>query len=569
MKYSISLKLSLLFALFGLLASGLTGYYSYSSSRDLLINGARRDLQAATQVFGRNLQLGLRNHADNLRLLARLPLPQAVLNHDDLTSKEALDLAQHFKGLLQLRPEVLHIRLIGADQYGRERLRLDKDSQGNIQLVPRSELLEKGHNAYVFDTLNLPPDNLYYSAINFDQESSHVPVLRMAIPIWPQQGTQAIGLIALDLDVQQLFTQLRSELPADYQLYLAGPHGELLLHPSPEDQEQADNGTHLLQEEIPALAPLLDGRSNSLLVRLPSGHGQSERLAAFSRRSLDEQGDYSEVILGLTLPSRQVLHDSDQLGLRILQIVCVLALLALLFASLLARAATHPLSQITRAINRFSVDRTQAPLPITREDELGVLARNLAIMQQELLKQFDEQHSNRLELERLAQHDPLTGLPNRRLFFERLNHALANAKRHQQHIGLLFVDLDHFKNINDTHGHALGDEVLCQIAKLLRSVTREADTVARLGGDEFVVLCEQVENLEGLNNIARKLWNLLQSPLLIGGHQLSVQASLGLALYPEHGDDPQSLLQNADRAMYQAKHSGRNRVAQPAADDPN
>ena len=567
MKYSISLKLSLLFALFGLLASGLTGYYSYSSSRDLLINGARRDLQAATAVFGRNLQLGLRNYADDLRLLARLSQPLAVLRSDDLTSNDAEDLIQHFQGLLQLRPEVQQIRLIGADQYGRERLRLEKDSQGVIHPVPRSELLEKGHNPYLFDTLNLPPDNLYYSAINFDQDLGHPPVLRLAVPIWPEHGTQALGVIVLDLDVQQLFTQLRSELPADYQLYLAGPRGELLLHPSHLEDEQVEDGTKLVQEELPELAPLIDGRSDTLLVRLPASHGLGGRLAAFSRSALDERSDLSTVILGLTLPSRQVLHESNQLGLRIIQIVSVLALLALLFASLLARATTHPLSQITRAINRFSIDRTQSSLPISREDELGVLARNLAIMQQELLKQLDEQHSNRLELERLAQHDPLTGLPNRRLFFERLSHALANAKRHQQHIGLIFVDLDHFKTINDTHGHALGDEVLCQIARLLRSVTRETDTVARLGGDEFVVLCEQVEGLDGLNNIARKLWNLLQSPLLIGGHQLAVQASLGLALYPDHGEDAESLLQNADRAMYQAKHSGRNRVSQPHARD--
>ena len=160
----------------------------------------------------------------------------------------------------------------------------------------------------------------------------------------------------------------------------------------------------------------------------------------------------------------------------------------------------------------------------------------------------------------MAHIDPLTGLPNRRLFFDRLEHAISNAERSGKLLGLLYVDLDHFKEINDTHGHAAGDEVLSNVAHLLVSVTRSGDTVARLGGDEFVILFDEVESRATLLGIAQKLLSLLQNRLLIDGKDLQVRASLGISLYPHDGSDAQTLLQNADRAMYSSKRSGRNTI---------
>ena len=232
-----------------------------------------------------------------------------------------------------------------------------------------------------------------------------------------------------------------------------------------------------------------------------------------------------------------------------------------MLALLLARALTRPLNQIGQAIARFARNRSLHPLPTGRQDELGSLARNLRDMQEEILRQISELNENRIELERLAHHDPLTGLPNRRLFFDRLEHAIANAKRSGKRVGLLFVDLDHFKEINDELGHAIGDEVLCSIARLLSSITRGGDTVARLGGDEFIILFDQIEDGKILSGIAQKLLGHLQNRLLLGGHQVLVQASLGISLYPEHGDTAESLVQNADKAMYSSKRDGRNRVS--------
>jgi diguanylate cyclase (GGDEF)-like protein len=157
-----------------------------------------------------------------------------------------------------------------------------------------------------------------------------------------------------------------------------------------------------------------------------------------------------------------------------------------------------------------------------------------------------------------AQHDPLTGICNRTLFEDRLKTSLALAQRSGTGVGVMFVDVDRFKSINDSLGHAVGNQVLQAVVKRLQSCLRGQDTVARMGGDEFTLLLPDVEDKEQCARFAERALQAFADPISIGGRQLSVQASAGIALYPEDGEDAESLLKNADTAMYQAKSSGRN-----------
>ena len=154
-------------------------------------------------------------------------------------------------------------------------------------------------------------------------------------------------------------------------------------------------------------------------------------------------------------------------------------------------------------------------------------------------------------LVRQALHDPLTGLPNRELFADRVGQAIRNADRELRPAALLLLDLDRFKEVNDTLGHHHGDLLLIQVGQRLARALREADTVARLGGDEFAVLLPGA-TAEGAGAVADKLRVALQQPLSIGGITLDLDASIGIAVYPEHGNDPAELLQHADVAMYGA-----------------
>ncbi|MHB1397081.1 MAG: putative bifunctional diguanylate cyclase/phosphodiesterase [Trichloromonadaceae bacterium] len=161
-------------------------------------------------------------------------------------------------------------------------------------------------------------------------------------------------------------------------------------------------------------------------------------------------------------------------------------------------------------------------------------------------------------IERLAYYDSLTKLPNRWLFQDRLSQTLAQARRENQLVGLVFLDLDRFKNINDTLGHSAGDELLKEVAHRLKSCIRRSDTIARLGGDEFVIILPAINQTEDATLIASKILQSFSPAVELEGREVFITTSIGIAIYPNDGQDSESLVRNADTAMYQAKERGRN-----------
>jgi diguanylate cyclase (GGDEF)-like protein/PAS domain S-box-containing protein len=160
------------------------------------------------------------------------------------------------------------------------------------------------------------------------------------------------------------------------------------------------------------------------------------------------------------------------------------------------------------------------------------------------------------KMSHLAQHDFLTELPNRVLLNDRLTQAIAMAERYHKKLAVLFLDLDQFKPINDSLGHATGDAVLKSVATRLRENLRNADTVSRQGGDEFIVLLPEIESVNGAATVAEKLLAVLAAPYMVGRRELEVKASIGISIYPDHGWDAEDLVHRADVAMYEAKKSG-------------
>jgi len=163
-----------------------------------------------------------------------------------------------------------------------------------------------------------------------------------------------------------------------------------------------------------------------------------------------------------------------------------------------------------------------------------------------------------IELEHQAYHDALTKLPNRSLFVDRLDQALKLAQRNKTILAVLFLDLDNFKEINDSLGHAAGDQVLIEIASRLNNNLREMDTIARLGGDEFTLIVSDFNDIQFIHEVVVKLFSILQQPMRINEHELYATSSIGISIYPDDGETSEALLRNADAAMYKAKDSGRN-----------
>jgi diguanylate cyclase (GGDEF)-like protein/PAS domain S-box-containing protein len=175
-----------------------------------------------------------------------------------------------------------------------------------------------------------------------------------------------------------------------------------------------------------------------------------------------------------------------------------------------------------------------------------------------LFEDVTAQRESELALRRLASFDSLTGLPNRTVFNDRLDHAIAKAQRNSGTLAVCFLDLDNFKNINDSLGHKAGDQLLVEVAKRLKACVREGDTVARLGGDEFTVILEEVRSTRYVGKVADKLLTEISRTYMLDSTEVNISPSIGISLYPADGRDIEHLVKNADAAMYYAKKSGRN-----------
>ncbi len=255
--------------------------------------------------------------------------------------------------------------------------------------------------------------------------------------------------------------------------------------------------------------------------------------------------------LSLDLIDRQVAATLRMLSLGYLIIVAVVSLLGFL---MLKRIVLSPLKEIGVGIASVASGKLDHRVVVTSEDEIGRLAQSFNQMGKDLME------SNNT-IQNLAYKDALTGLPNRRLLLDRLSLSVARCRRENLLGALLYLDIDHFKDINDTLGHGMGDKILITVSRYFQDHLRATDTVARLGGDEFVILLADGhgEILLEFHQVAEKLRQQISEPMKVDGHTLRITVSIGLHLFPESGETLDDIIRKADTALYHAKDKGRNR----------
>lgn len=233
-------------------------------------------------------------------------------------------------------------------------------------------------------------------------------------------------------------------------------------------------------------------------------------------------------------------------------------LLTLVLSILFHRFLTQPIARISEAIDKIepdSPDENLLPMSLAhKDDELGLVTSKF----NQILIQFSQTQS---KLRKMATRDPLTGLPNRTLLLETIAVTLQRSRIHKRTFALLFIDLDRFKNINDSLGHALGDQFLARIARILEQSVGDRGTVSRLGGDEFVILADAVHNPEQAADFVNKLLIQLNASIQLNEHTIHPAASIGISMYPEDGNNAEDLIRHADIAMYTAKAAGSNQWA--------
>ncbi len=551
-KWSIALRLGALLASFSVFAAILAGYYTFDSSRERLQGRAERSLLATTQVLARHMQAGFGTVARDTAFLA----DAAAVEQDQGR------LADLFKANLQAHPAYLQIRFISASDYGLELVRIDRQGDKLVR-VPDDQLQEKSHFPFVFEALSLPDGEVYVSEFGINHEDAAqeaaVPVFNMASPV--VQGGQLRGVVVVRVAAAPFLHNFNAALPTPYGFYLSNRWGDFLVHPDAAQTFGFDRGQRILiQESFPQVAALVDGRAEEAVLSQSGTDDEEARVFAFVRMPFGNADEGRFMVVGLSQPLAVVQGEVLDLGRSILKILLVLSVVGVALAAGVSRLVTQPLQAMVKAAQAFSRGESHGALPVHRGDEVGELARSFQDMEQQISRQLAELNLSRDAMAHLAHHDALTGLPNRRMFEQRLAQVLELSRRSGRSCALLFVDLDDFKAINDTRGHAVGDLVLQAVARTIVGAVRQVDTVARLAGDEFTVLCENVDSEEAALQIVTKLQHAFEPPLDIDGEPLAVRASIGLSLFPRDAQDARTLMASADAAMYRIKQSHKRRL---------
>jgi diguanylate cyclase (GGDEF)-like protein len=349
-----------------------------------------------------------------------------------------------------------------------------------------------------------------------------VPVLAPRAIAWVCMGFQLDDTLLHDF---QRLTAL------DISLSTAGESGHPMLMSTLNADAQKDLVTQIARQRPPGdvteMTLKLAGAPYETLIE-PLKTGDRSRITTAIQRSLEDAR-----------------RSSRGLELQIMLYSSLALLIAIVATMFFGRGVTQPLRRLADSAQRIERGDYSAAVEIEQDDEIGQLATAFNRMRTGIAEREEK-------IIHQATHDGLTGLPNRTLFLDRLEHAIAGARRSGDSVGMIMMDLDRFKEINDTLGHHFGDQLLNEIGRRLAQSLRESDTVARLGGDEFGVSFNAREPEHALD-VARRIGASLEAPFVLGGVSIDVDASMGIAIFPLHADDAGTLMKRADIAMYDAK----------------
>ena len=278
---------------------------------------------------------------------------------------------------------------------------------------------------------------------------------------------------------------------------------------------------------------------------------QEEYNYAVAKMATVDKEVYFIAKVNASLLNKVLIQNREQLLVMLFFIT--LAVLAVLHKFVKHRL-TLPLQQLMGQIEKIEKSDYMITPPVKTGDELEAISHNINQLAETVNQRETQLKVSKQDLEFLSLHDPLTDLPNRRFFMSRLDHAIDNAKRNQNKLAVMFLDIDQFKHLNDTLGHDKGDELLKKVSSRLAHTLRSADTLARIGGDEFNILIENVRYGEEVKTVVEKLLENFDKPFMCEtGEPLNATASIGIALYPDDGEDAVTLIKHADMAMYQSK----------------
>ncbi|MDH3639354.1 MAG: EAL domain-containing protein, partial [Gammaproteobacteria bacterium] len=529
------------------------GWTAYTKLKQYSAEAALGQMTTLLEQVGLHATQHLDTAQSNIKLFAGSGLVRKYVLTEDLAERYTLlqpPLMRLFASYQRAYPDYYELRILLPDGYEDARFTLTSlanatEEEGEAEFL--QHLIQTGQEAHAHYAFN--PDNgqpglyvtrrLVFRDESFE-DSSIPPRLR--------------GYLVVTASLDFLGAQITSHrIGKNGFLFLTNASGQLLFRP---------------EGKIPS--GRLSQAQLKRLTRLARGAGHIE--LNFENRKSYVQGRrlHDELYLFAVLPEADVLAAGRGLGIVVAMItVLAIVLTTGLILVTISRILIRPIQQLGNAARDIGRGRFTAKTDIRSHDELGELADSFEEMGRNLQESQDQ-------VTYLAYHDPLTGLPNRRMLHEYLSRSLAQAKRRGEKLALLFFDLDNFKRVNDSLGHHAGDQLLQELAERLLEYLREedlvarnnrhkpsrsgeepVDTVARVGGDEFVVLLPRIYNPSEAAAVAQRIIGMLSSPFRIKGDEFFISASVGVTLFPDDGEDADTLIKNADIAMYHAKEKGR------------
>lgn len=509
----------LLFLFFGSMIGGMVALF-YQSQLDTVLADIKTQEMHAIELQKRLLSQGTNNVLSDLTFLT---LENELGKYMETGDPKALEEAKkEYASFALSKKRYDQIRLL--DEKGMEVVRVNYND-GKPIIVADAALQDKSNRYYFKETYRLSKGEAFISPLDLNVEHGSIekplnPVVRLGMPVFGKDGSKR-GIVLVNYMAKALLASIRKAAETDYGTpMLLNMEGYWLLNENPEDE----------------WGFMFDDRKNRTFARLypdewqefnSSESGQiSTKNGLFTFATIRPLSGFGPGIQSDVELRPGELHDyywlmvyhipQDVIGEYVSNLRGKLFLLGAGLFIVIAAAAWFLALAITRR----------------------------KIYQSQLIS--------------MALYDSLTGLPNRKLFFDTLDQGVELAKRHDRQIGLLYIDLDGFKNVNDTLGHAAGDELLNLVAKQLRASTRKSDTVARLGGDEFAVILSEIDSFESAEMVGNKIIQALCAPFKLRQGPVSIGASIGVAVYPDTATEIEQLVKQADKAMYISKANGKN-----------
>jgi diguanylate cyclase len=478
-----------------------------------------------TKLVSQAVRDELQNVGSDLFYLANLPQLQEYLTTGGTPpaslAENILLFSKHHKSYDQIRY---------LDRSGMEVIRINFDGKTAVT-VPPDQLQSKTKRYYFEDTLRLERGDVYVSPFDLNIEGSKIehplkPMIRFGTPVFDKNG-QKRGVIVLNYLGNQLLATLdKYSSKNGSQLTLLNSEGYWLKGIRSEDEwgfMLPERKEAVIGKQFPvAWQECTQNQDGQILT--------DKGLFTFSTIYPLQSGQLSSTGNNAATGRSMAQVQSDSYYWKMVSFV----------SPEIVRTKLHGLTKILLLVS-------------------SVLIVLLAFFARQVVLTAVQREETAALVYAMAFKDTLTGLPNRRLLEDRLDQSIASADRADGKIAVLFLDLDHFKAVNDTLGHEAGDQLLKQVSGRLQEAVRKSDTVARLGGDEFILLLQNITSHQDVDSVADKVIQAISSPFIIGGQQVQVGTSIGIVLYPEDCTDPASLVALADKALYKAKQSGRNR----------